>query len=223
MHKQHTKALMSESSKAMVYEPSIIKQGENSLYDARLLHKDLKSKYQFSDWVKAKITNTLFKEGIDYFSEKTEKLGVGRKGLTFLLTLDTCKHIAMLENNEIGYKVRATFIAKEKELRGISQLPKESQLFKGLKAKTFNGRKMYPYVELLERAGYKRTNNYAGRKARYWMHFVKDGKLNYITEEFALHLYHSRRVLDSRKVMLAAQPVIPSRLGDSSFLLPFKN
>jgi phage anti-repressor protein len=40
----------------------------------------------------------------------------------------------MLERSEIGRAIRKAFIAKEKELRGISQLPAHNELFKGLKS-----------------------------------------------------------------------------------------
>lgn len=206
---------MTERNLALVYEPTIIKQGEFDLVDARELHRTLKSRYQYSDWVKAKIINTLFKEGFDYFSEKTEKLGVGRKGNTYYLTMDACKHIAMLENNEIGYAVRSKFIAKEKELRGISQLPKEQQLFKGLKAEKINGRKLYPYRELLGKIGYNNTSGGCGARVhKYPGHFVKMGAIWHITEEFALHLHHQKQVFNNRVTLKAMQPVLALNFGE---------
>jgi len=197
-------------------ELTLIQQGENLLYDARLLHKQLKSKRQFADWIKDKVVNQFFKEGTDYFSQKSEKFASqkneakrgGHNKIDYLLTIDTAKHVAMMENNSIGYYVRCNFIAKEKELRGISQLPKEQQLFKGLKAKNINNRRLYPYVQVLARCGYNPKNNSSSRKAKYWMHFVKEGKISYVTEEFALHLYKQRQVYNNRAAMQAMQPVL---------------
>jgi phage anti-repressor protein len=176
------------------HELQVVQQGEHQFYDARLIHKALRSKRQFADWVKDKIVNSLFKEGQDYFSQKSEKLGVGRKGLDYQITSDTAKHLAMMENNEVGYEIRCKIIAKEKELRGISQLPRETQLFKGVKCEKINGRKLYPYRELLGKMGYNNTSGGCGsRVARYQQHFVKMGRDWFMTEEFALHLHHSKQ------------------------------
>lgn len=190
-------------------ELPIIQQGENLLYDARLLHKNLKSKRQFADWAKDKIVNSLFKEGVDYFSQKSEKLGAGRKAIDYHLTLDMAKHIAMLENNEVGYAVRNVFIQKEKEARGITHLPVEKQLLKGLKPQRISDKLMYPYTEVLERCGYSTRSSSSSRKAKYWMHFVKFGNKLYITEEFALQLYKQRQVISNRAALVAMQPVLP--------------
>jgi phage anti-repressor protein len=221
MLKQHKKVLLTERRQAVTYELPIIQQGEILLISALLLHQKLKVKTRFNDWFQRRIEKYGFEINIDFYSNLSKSK---TKPITdYLLSVDMAKEIAMLEENEIGRQIRKYFIAKEKELRGISQLPKESQLFKGLKCKTFNGRKMYQYTEVLERCGYNRRNNYAGRKQRYWMHFVMEGKLNFITEEFAMHLYHSRRVLENRKTMLASKPVITTLFGDNSFLLNAKN
>jgi hypothetical protein len=50
-----------------------------------------------------------------------------------------------------------------------------------------------------------------------------EGRVNYITEEFATHLLHSRQVYNNRKVMQASKPVVPSLFGDNSYLLNSKN
>lgn len=127
------------------------------------------------------------------------------------------KELAMVERNEIGRSIRGYFIQKEKEARGIGHLPKEAGLFKGIKPKRFNDRTMYPYREVLVRCGYKASSN-GGRTQRYWMHFVKEGKLLYTTEEFALHLYRQKQVYLNRAAMLATQPVLPLNFGDVSQL-----
>lgn len=199
------------------HELQVVQQGDHLLVDARLLHKQLGSKRQFADWVKQKIIGSLFKEGQDYFSQKSEKLGVGRKGNEYLITLDMAKHIAMMEDNEVGYQVRCKFIQKEKELRGISQLPPQHQVFKGLKAERINGRKMYPYRELLQKLGYNYTSGgCSGRVARYPGHFVKMGKQQLITEEFALHLHHSKQVTNNRITLKQMQPVLALNFGEGS-------
>lgn len=192
-------------------------QGNNVLVDATLLHRKLKVKTKFADWIKSRINKYGFEINKDYFSEVSEKSGVGRKAINFFLTLDMAKEMAMLEENETGREIRRYFIAKEKELRGISHLPREASVFKGLKPQNINGRKLYPYRELLGRIGYNNTSGGASQRVKsYPGHFVKMGNLQYISEEFAQHLYHQKQVYNNRVVMRQMQPVLPFNFGDTS-------
>lgn len=190
----------------------VVVQNESHYVDARLLHNRLQSKQEFSTWIKNLLSDYYFKEGEDFLT--TLSKSKGRPSKEYLLTFDTAKELGMLSKSEKGREIRQYFIAKEKELRGISQLPKEQGLFKGLKPKRINNSELYPYREILERCGYKRNNN-GGRTKRYWQHFVKEGNLTYITKDFALHLYHQRQVANNRAVMLAAQPVLALEFYDA--------
>jgi phage anti-repressor protein len=223
MSKQIKQIQLTERRQVVTHELPIIQQGENVLISALLLHKKLKVKTNFTTWLNRRIEKYGFEKNIDYFPNlESEKQGRGNFSTDYLLSLDMAKEIAMLEENEIGRKIRKYFIAKEKELRGISNLPKSQELFKGLKSKRINDRLMYPYREVLVRCGYSPNAN-GNRKARYWMHFVKDGLINYVTQDFALHLHHSRQVWLNRKTMLAASPVLPMGFGDASQLNLFSN
>ena len=77
---------------------------------------------------------------------------------------------------------------------------------------------MYPYREVLRQVGYSHTSG-CDRKGRYPMHFLLVGNINYITEEFANHLAHSRAVYANRKVLVTAQGILPLNFGDTSVLL----
>jgi hypothetical protein len=140
--------------------------------------------------------------------------GGDRRSVDVHLTLDMAKELAMVERNEVGRNIRRYFIQKEKEARGISHLPVESKLFSGLKPKQVNDRRLFPYKEVLERCGYSTKASTAQRRARYWMHFVKDGHTLYVTAEFASHLFRQRQVMNNRAVMLACQPVLPLNFGE---------
>lgn len=202
-----------EPSRSSVIELSVIQQGENLLYDARLLHRDFKVKTKFADWIKGRIAEYGFERNVDFFaSEISEAKRGGHNRIDYLLTLDMCKELGMLERSEVGKAIRKKFIEKEKQLRSISQLPRETTLFKGVKAKRINDRVLYPYREVLVRCGYNANNN-GNRRHRYWMHFIKDGTILYVTEEFAIHLYRQKQVLHNRAAMLASQPVLPLHFG----------
>lgn len=195
----------------------LVVQENNVLVDANLLHKKLHAKTRFNDWIGYRIREYGFVEKQDYFTEKSVKSVAGRKATNYLLTLDMAKELAMLERNEIGRNVRRYFIQKEKELRGISQMPKEPELFKGLKAKRINDNVLYPYRDILQRCGYSSSPN-GSRRTKYWMHFVKDGNILYVTADFALHLFHQKKVFLNRKVMLQMQPVLPFNFADTKTL-----
>ena len=125
----------------------------------------------------------------------------------------------MLERNEIGRNIRQYFIAKEKQARGLVYLPKRSDVFNGLQVKQINGRVMLPYKEVRRRCGYSTKGSTAGHRNRYWMHFVKEDNLLYVTQEFAFHLYYQKRLINNREALKAQQAVIPMNFGDASMLL----
>ena len=203
-------------------ELPLIQQGDNLLIDARLLHSQLKVGRDFATWIKVRIEEFGFEAGKDFFSTPNRSPKMGSKGgghnrIDTHLTLDMAKELAMVERNEIGRSIRRYFIQKEKEARGLSHLPKEAALFKGLKPRRVNDRPMYPYREVLIRCGYKASSN-GNRRHRYWMHFVKEGNQLLVTEEFSLHLYRQRQVINNRAAMLSMQPVLPLNFADASML-----
>lgn len=198
------------------HELPIIQQGENLLIDARLLHQQLKSGQKYSDWIKARIEEFGFELSKDFFaSEKSEAKGRGgHNRIDYHLTLDMAKELAMVERNEIGRAIRRYFIQKEKEARGIVQLPAEAKLFAGIKPVSINGRRLFPYKEVLERTGYSVKASSAGRRHRYPGHFVTQGHSLYVTQEFATHLFHQKKVYNNRQALKSMQPVLPLNFGD---------
>lgn len=198
----------------------LIVQQDTVLVDARLLHSKLQVKSKFADWIKAKIADYGFTNSLDFF-QNFRKSTFGRNSVEYHLSLDMAKELAMLERNEIGRQVRRYFIAKEKEVRGVAKaLPAVKHLFSGLDSQKINGRKLYPYKEYLAKIG---MNTHSGamstRVLRYQQHFVKFGKLLYITEEFASHLYHQRAVYLNRTTMKNSQPVLPLDFGQQDLFL----
>ena len=192
----------------------IVVQEDKTLVDASLLHRQLKVNTPFHIWIKRRIEEFGFEKDKDFCTNLFKSTG-GRNATSYLITLDMAKELAMLERNEVGRNIRRYFIQKEKELRGISQLPKEQQLFKGLKVEKINNRKLYPYRELLVKLGYNSTSGgCSGRVARYPQHFVKMGNTQLITEEFALHLHHSKQVFNNRATLKAMQPVLALNFGE---------
>lgn len=191
------------------HELPMVVQNDNVLVDARLLHRQLKVGKDFSNWIKNRIKEFGFEEGKDYSPNLASKIGKhgGSNAIDYLLSMDMAKELAMLERNETGRQIRRYFIAKEKELRGISQLPSQAGLFNGLKANTINGRKLYGYKEVRQRLGYSSNASY--NKYRYPHHFVENGSVLLCTEEFCNHMRFCKMATTNRKALAAMPPVLP--------------
>lgn len=221
MRAQKSQIQPSHASGSLVHfkEVPFIQQGENIAISGILLHSKLKVKTKFSMWFQRRVEKYGFEEGIDYFpnlgNQNRQGHGGDRRSTDYLLSLDMAKELAMLEENEVGKAIRRYFIAKEKELRQITHLPKEHEIFKGLKLHNINGRRMRPYRQLLAKIGYNTSSGgCSGRVARYPGHFVKMGKEQLITEEFGLHLYHQKQVYNNRQALREMQPVLPFNFGE---------
>lgn len=97
-----------------------INNEEVNAVNARELHDKLGSKRDFSNWIKDRLEG--FTEGQDFTVAKIgECFATGKGGKTrkieYVISLDVAKHIAMLERNEQGRKIRQYFIEVEKEFR----------------------------------------------------------------------------------------------------------
>lgn len=99
--------------------------------DGRELHRTLKVGRDFTNWVKGRIADYGFVEGVDFV--RTDDLSSPdpasanarpQKMAVYHLSLDMAKELAMVERNEEGQKVRRYFIECEKRLR--SALPSEA-------------------------------------------------------------------------------------------------
>ena len=82
--------------------------------NARDLWEGLESNRQFGIWIQEKLD--MFIEGTDFLTILLESTG-GRPRREYYLTLDTAKHIAMLERNDKGRAIRQYFIDVENTTR----------------------------------------------------------------------------------------------------------
>ena len=101
--------------------------------NARELHAFLESKRKFSDWIKAKLDRLRLQENKDFCTASqicdTANGGYAER-LDYFITLDTAKHIAMMENTDRGFEVRDYFIQCEKQLKSNQQTlsPEEGKM-----------------------------------------------------------------------------------------------
>lgn len=204
------------------HEPVVPILEHNGFYlvDARMLHQKLEVGKDFSTWIRDRIKEYDFISGNDFFPVFGEysKMG-GRPRKEYHLTLGMAKELAMVERNEIGRRVRRYFIQMEERTKvHVTPLPTPKEAFQGIVFKKINDRPMLPYTEVKRACGYSPRSSSSSHKARYWMHFVKEGEVLYITQEFAEHLYHQRKVFANRSLLRNMQPVIPIGFGDNSQL-----
>ena len=84
--------------------------------DARELHERLGSNRRFTDWIKYRIEQFGFIEGQDFITILGESTG-GRPSTEYVFKLSSAKELAMVENNDVGRKIRRYFIEAEERYR----------------------------------------------------------------------------------------------------------
>lgn len=92
------------------------------------MHKELKNKRKFSDWIRQRIQQYEFIEKSDFIRfhsfVKGDSKGYGNKSTTeYYITIDMAKELCMIENNDTGRKIRRYFIKTEKRYRTIINNP----------------------------------------------------------------------------------------------------
>ena len=98
------------------------------LINARELHKILKNKRQFANWIKQRIEQYGFIENKEYIRfnnfVKGDKKGHGNKTqIEYFLNINMAKELCMVENNEVGKKLRLYFIEIENRYENIIKNP----------------------------------------------------------------------------------------------------
>ena len=101
---------------------------KEKLINARELHEALENKRQFSDWIKQRINKYEFLENQDFIRfhnfVKGDEKGFGNKSTNeYYITIDMAKELCMVENNQIGRKIRRYFIEAEKRYKEIISNP----------------------------------------------------------------------------------------------------
>lgn len=108
--------------------PAVIQNIEQDLVNARELHAFLESGWKFSDWIKTRIEQHKFREGVDYivFQDFQKNPIGGRPTKEYLLTIRAAKHISMAEHTWKGEQARDYFIECERIAKGQAQLQAQS-------------------------------------------------------------------------------------------------
>jgi len=109
--------------------------------NARELHKWLGVGRVFANWIKDRIEKYDFVENLDYFkvlphkelkqdesfdlpklANQKNKRGGDVRSIEYVLSIDMAKEVAMLENSEIGKKVRKYFIRVESDFKKVMRI-----------------------------------------------------------------------------------------------------
>jgi anti-repressor protein len=125
--------------------------------DARTLWENLESRQDFSNWIKNRLAD--FIEETDYtsFDKIIERETGATRRKDYLLTINTAKHICLIERNEAGRRIRQYLIDVEQKYREINSDP-AYQMAQGLLAaqkllEVKNARiaELEPKAEILDR------------------------------------------------------------------------
>ncbi len=113
-----------------------VSENNEHIVNARDLWRGLKSKQDFSNWIKNKLIPN-FELNRDYttieydlygniiplhnpIEPNTQRIRVQKRD--YPITLDTAKHLSLMENTEVGRTVRTYFIEREKKLRELKPI-----------------------------------------------------------------------------------------------------
>ena len=119
--------------------------------DARLLWQKLQIASRFNDWIKNKLSQTKAIENID-FTSLTKNLVSGGKQTEYWISLNTAKHIALMEGTQPADELRQYFIDFEKQAKK-ALLSLKTEIDKLKKANEIpNYRKQYQELEAIRQA-----------------------------------------------------------------------
>jgi len=95
---------------------------EEPTVNARDLHAFLEVETPFSMWIKRRIKEYSFMQGVDYstinnFENRGENSNLGTRTTEYLISLDMAKELSMVEKTSKGKEARLYFIACEKQAR----------------------------------------------------------------------------------------------------------
>lgn len=93
--------------------------------NARKLYEFLGIKKDFSNWIKNRLEDFIENEDFIRFAQKVEANNATK--IEYVITLDTAKHISMVERNNKGREIRQYFIDYEKKVTQIQQPKIDSQ------------------------------------------------------------------------------------------------
>ena len=111
------------STEILSLHSHIINEQTCDTVDAKELHTYLNVGRDFATWIKARVNQYCFEEGLDYLIiSRSPKRGRGNRGASkdYFITLDMAKELAMVERNEKGREARRYFINCERQLKAVS-------------------------------------------------------------------------------------------------------
>ena len=122
-------------------EVKAVEVGHDSVnaVSARDLWKAVGSKRRFSDWVKKRLEESDALQGIDFSVAQKNVVGksntYGQDKIDYLLSLEVATHIALLERNEAGKRMRRHLLgvqnsylkSLEQKQNGLKLLPNQTQ------------------------------------------------------------------------------------------------
>ena len=107
--------------------PTTLNGQPSQMVDARVLHKFLGVRRDFTTWIKGRIEEFDVEVGLDFVSFDSPNPvnqvshGGDRKSKSYFVTLDTAKELAMVERTPKGRQARRYFLDCERQLRQLQQ------------------------------------------------------------------------------------------------------
>lgn len=129
--------------------------------NARELHRQLKSKQEFSHWIKDRIEKYGFEEGVDFDLIKLSNQkgrGGDRRSIDYIISLDMGKELCMVENSAQGRKIRRYFIEVAKQypaLRPETRMNRDETIYLNIAnvAEEFTDTRLYKLLDRVRSCG----------------------------------------------------------------------
>lgn len=102
---------------------------EMQAIDAIELYEFLEIKTRYNDWISRKIEDAQLVENKDYIIYSGLSKLPGPKPKQYIISIDSAKHISMMERNEKGKEAREYFIKVEKQARQMFAIQTSAQQF----------------------------------------------------------------------------------------------
>ncbi len=165
--------------------------------NARELHEKLKVKSKFADWMNNRIRQYGFMQDFDYqtLSKILEKVS-WRPSIEYMLTIDMAKELALVENNEMGKRIRRYFIEVERAYREGPFAGKE------IARQRVNDKVFLSYNTVLQLLGRsQRSGSYSARRRKYPTEFVRINDEWFVSMDLALQIWKYAELQQSQKVL----------------------
>jgi phage anti-repressor protein len=167
--------------------PEIINpDGLIGLEDARYLHRKMKIQTNFRDWIKRRLYEFKFSEGVDYFRSNLSESTRGRPAEEYQISFYAALVICMAEKTEYGRRLYLQFVERLISSKNNVDAPILNALNNNVVTMEYDGKKLYHYRNLQRVLGYSTKSSLNNVRRCYANHITMIYDVSFVTQEYAM-------------------------------------